>query len=195
MAAKKSSFLNMFLALVLVTLTASIALGFVYQMTKEPIAQAKLRKKVKAIEAVIPSEKSFENNPLEERFVIAAKGPIDTLECYPAISEEQLMGTAIKTYCSNGYSGYIWLMVGFLPDGVIYNIEVLEHKETPGLGTKMLNPEFKGQFVGKNLDAFNEKVKKDGGEVDALSGATITSRAYGSALKKAHNAYQKGGER
>jgi electron transport complex protein RnfG len=82
-------------------------------------------------------------------------------------------------------------MVGFKPDGTIQNIEVLEQKETPGLGTKMKDDKFLAQFRGKNPSAFNLKVTKDGGEVDALTGATITSRAFGDAVQMAYDEFMK----
>jgi len=84
-------------------------------------------------------------------------------------------------------------MAGFMPDGTIAGISVLDHKETPGLGTKMTEPGFKGQFTGKNPGEFMLKVKKDGGQVDAITAATISSRAFCDAVQRAYNTLQKGG--
>ena len=84
-----------------------------------------------------------------------------------------MMGTSEK-----GFSGTVKTMIGFKPDGSINNIVVLEQKETPGLGTKMKEAKFIKQFLGKNPATFNLKVKKDGGQVDALTGATISTRAF-----------------
>jgi electron transport complex protein RnfG len=84
-------------------------------------------------------------------------------------------------------------MAGFRPDGTIINISVLEQKETPGLGTKMAEPAFKDQFNDKNPDQFKLKVKKDGGQVDAITAATISSRAFCDAIQKAYNTLRKGG--
>lgn len=84
-------------------------------------------------------------------------------------------------------------MAGFKPDGTIINITVLEHKETPGLGTKMTEPSFKDQFVDKNPGNYELKVKKDGGPVDAITAATISSRAYCDAVQRAYNTLKKGG--
>ena len=80
-------------------------------------------------------------------------------------------------------------MVGFQPDGKINNIEVLEQKETQGLGTKMKGEKFLRQFRGKDPSAFDLKAKKDGGEVDALAGATITTRAFGEATRQAYDTF------
>ena len=75
------------------------------------------------------------------------------------------------------------------------NITVLEHKETPGLGTKMTEPLFKNQFIQKNPSEFILKVKKDGGPVDAITAATISSRAFCDAVQRAYNTLQKGGSK
>jgi electron transport complex protein RnfG len=83
-------------------------------------------------------------------------------------------------------------MAGFKPDGTIIGISVLNHKETPGLGTKITEPEFKEQFTGKNPGEFILKVKKDGGQVDAITAATISSRAFCDAIQRAYNTIQKG---
>ncbi|MBT8271616.1 MAG: FMN-binding protein, partial [Bacteroidia bacterium] len=86
-----------------------------------------------------------------------------------------------------GYNGLIKIMVGFDPDGTIRNIAVLEQKETPGLGTKIKNEKFIRQFRGKHPSTFDLRVKKDKGEVDAITGATITTRAYGEAVQLAYD--------
>ena len=191
MAKKESTFFNMVFSLVVVTLVASTALGYVYELTKGPIAAAKLAKKIKAIDEVVVE---YDNNPVDEMYKISIEGSEDSLEVYPAKKAGKIMASAIRSYSPKGYGGNIWLMVGFLPDGNILNIAVLEHKETPGLGTKMNNAEFINQFIGKNPSSFNMKVEKDGGDVDALTGATITSRAFGDAAQLAFDMYMKGGQ-
>ena len=82
-------------------------------------------------------------------------------------------------------------MIGFKPSGEIENIAVLEQKETPGLGTKMTETKFLQQFNGVNISTFQLKVKKDGGDVDALTGATISSRAFCDATQMAYDAFIK----
>jgi len=101
-----------------------------------------------------------------------------------------LVGTAVKTFTQRGFSGYVRIMVGILPDGTINKTEVLEQKETPGLGTLMLEDKFKNQFEGKNTNDFKLLVKKDGGDVDAITAATISSRAYCNALQRAIDLYR-----
>ncbi len=182
---KESTFINMVLALLFVTLSASAVLGYVYELTKEPIAQAKLTKKLNAIKAVVPE---FNNNPDSVKFEIAVEGG-DPVIAYPAKLDGVLVGTAIESYTMSGFSGLIKIMVGLNPDGSIYSISVLEHKETPGLGTHMSDDWFIGQFKGKNPASFNVNVTKDGGDVDAITAATISSRAFCHAVTRAYNAF------
>lgn len=187
MASKKeSTFINMVLALLIVTLVASATLGFVYEFTKEPIAQAKLNKKLNAIKEVVPE---FNNNPNDEMYLLEVEGGGDPVEAYPAKMDGEVVGVAIKTYTMKGFSGLIRLMVGLKPDGTINNISVLEHKETPGLGTHMSDEDYVSQYRDKNPSSFNISVKKDGGEIDAITAATISSRAYSDAVMRAFKAF------
>jgi electron transport complex protein RnfG len=189
MAKTESTFKNMLLSLTLISLGASAALGYVYELTKTPIEVSKMNKKLDAIKIVVPA---FTNNPNEEMYKLPT-GDGDSLEVYPAKKDGELVGLAVKTFSKKGFSGQIGLMAGFKPDGTIVNITVLEQKETPGLGTKMAEPAFKDQFIGKNPAGFKLKVKKDGGNVDAITAATISSRAFCDAILKAHNTIMKGG--
>ena len=191
MAKKESTLFNMVSSLVVVTLVASTALGYVYELTKGPIAEAKLAAKIKAIDEVVVD---YDNNPVDEMYKISIEGSEDSLEVYPAKKDGELVASAIRSYSPKGYGGNVWLMVGLLPDGLINSIAVLEHKETPGLGTKMNDQEFKDQFIGQSPKTMNMSVEKDGGEIDALTGATITSRAFSEATQLAFDMYMKGGQ-
>ncbi len=192
MAKKESTLGNMIIALVAVTFAASTSLGFVYQLTKEPIAAARLAKKMEAIQNVLPE---FNNEPNMEVYKIPDDG--DTLYFFPARVDGGLVGTAIESFTNQGFSGEIKIMVGFLPDGSIYDVAVLEHKETPGLGDKMerRKSDWGLQFKGKNPRNFNVSVTKDGGDVDAITASTISSRAFCDALNRAYNAYMEGGKK
>lgn len=189
MAKTESTFKNMVLSLTLISLGAAACLGFVYQMTKEPIEVANLNKKINAIKQVVPE---FDNNPDAEMYRLPT-GDGDSLDVYPAKKGGETVGYAVTTYTNNGFSGNITLMAGFKQDGSINDIAVLNHKETPGLGTKMAEPEFKDQFKGKNPADFPLKVVKDGGQVDAITAATISSRAFCDAVQRGYNTLQKGG--
>ncbi len=188
MAKKESTFMNMLVTLFVVTLVCSTSLAFIYEATKAPIAKAEAARKLEAINHVVSG---FNNNPADDMFKVPSPYPGDSLECYPAKKDGHLVGMAIRTLTKKGYGGTFWLMVGFDATGKISDIDVLENKETPGLGAKMVQPEFKDQFKGIDPAHFNLKVKKDGGDVDAITAATITSRAFCDAVKNAVNAYDK----
>jgi electron transport complex protein RnfG len=189
MAKRESTFPNMLIVLLVVTLVSATSLGYVYELTKAPIELAKLNKKIQAIKQVVPA---FDNDPNKDMYEMKTEDGY-ILEAYPAKMKDSLVGTAVKTYTKNGFSGEVWLMAGFAPDGSIIDISVLEHKETPGLGTKMDDPDFKNQFKSQNPQAFKLRVKKDGGDVDAITAATISARAFCDAVERAHTALMKGG--
>lgn len=189
MAKRESSFINMVVTLLTVTAVAAVALGGVYNLTKEPIEASKKAKLQKAIAQVLPPF-----SEIAEKEVMPAEGK-DPLVFYEASQDVEVVGTAIKTYTDQGFSGRIVIMAGFLKDGTIFNTAVLEHKETPGLGDKMdiSKSEWCLQFKDKNPAAFNIKVTKDGGEVDAITAATISSRAFSDALDRAYQTLKKEG--
>ncbi|MDX9846544.1 MAG: RnfABCDGE type electron transport complex subunit G [Tenuifilaceae bacterium] len=191
--AKESTFKNMTLTLLTVTLLASASLGFVYSFTKGPIDDAQNAKINLAISQVLPE---FDNRPSDVKFTREVDGGVLTF--YPATKGGEPVGMAIQTFTKNGFSGQIDLMVGFLSDGTIHAIEVIAHKETPGLGDKMESgkSDFSVQFQGKNPRDFKLAVKKDGGNVDAITASTISSRAYCDAVQRAFDAFVKeGGEK
>jgi len=188
MASKKeSSFLNMVLTLFVVAVVAALALGAVYVATEKPIALAKQKKQEAAIKAVLPA---FDK--LEVKMVADADGD-DSLRMNLASQDGKLVGVAVNTYTNKGFGGRIDAMVGFLPDGSIYNTSILSLKETPGLGTKLdkKKSNFPDQFIDKNPADFKLKVKKDGGDVDAITAATISSRAFCDAVQRAYDTFEK----
>jgi electron transport complex protein RnfG len=193
MAEKKkklaSTFANMVIVLTVVSLVSALALAFTYSGTKEAIAQVEVKRTLAALKQVLPE---FDNDPAAEK--IPAAGDEET-EIYPAKKDGQTVGTAIKTFTDKGFAERIWLMVGFDTENKIINISVLKQKETPGLGTKMKEPKFRDQFKGIDPAAFKISVKKDGGQVDAISAATISSRAFCDAVNKAYQVLPKGGEK
>lgn len=184
---RKSSFINMVITLFLVAAVAALALGGVYTVTKEPIAIAKQKKLEAAIKSVLP-----EFDTIKEAKFIDPEGK-DSLTFYYAFKNGEEIGAAIKTYTMEGFSGKIELMVGLLADGTINNTAVLAHKETPGLGDKMdvSKSDFPLQFKGKNPNDFKLDVTKDGGNVDAITAATISSRAFCDALDRAYVTFEK----
>lgn len=194
---KSSGFINMTLTLVLVASVAAVSLGFVYKMTKGPIAQAKLEKKLSAIEKV---GGEYDNAPLSEAVFfqmnenelqqVSESAEGQKIVLYPLNKEGKMSTVVIHSYTEQGYSGLIEIMVGFDLRGNVTEIEVLAHKETPGLGSKINDPDFKDQYYGKNPESHNLKVTKDDGEIDAISGATISSRAFSEAVELAFQTYK-----
>lgn len=178
--AVKSSFKNMVLCLGVITLVCGALLSGIYVLTEEPIKAAQEAKTVEAISEVLPAFASLaeavQDGDYEYTIALGESG--DTV------------GVAIKTF-SSGFGGRIKMMVGFTPDGVISSTSVLEHSETPGLGAKCVEPAFADQFHGFNPAAKKLQVKQDQGDVDAITAATITSRAYCVALQNAISEFEK----
>ncbi|MBQ1205256.1 MAG: RnfABCDGE type electron transport complex subunit G [Alistipes sp.] len=161
-----------------ITLIASAGVGAVNMITVEPIAAAKAAATEAALGVVLPA---FDKTESEELTI--DEMPIVV---YTATNAGQTVGYAVETMTKSGFSGVVKLMVGFLPDGTINNVNVLQQAETPGLGTKMCdegNPLLAGVKGKEGTATF--RVKKDGGEVDALTAATISSRAYLDAVNRA----------
>lgn len=179
----KSTLFNMVAVLFTITLIASAGVGAVNMITEEPIAAAKQAATTAALANVLPA---FDENAVSEQEIDGLP-----IKVYTATSGEAVVGYAVETMTKNGFGGAIRLMVGFLPDGEIYNVNVLEQAETPGLGTKMCDEgnALISSIKDKNAFAIEFKVKKDGGELDALTAATISSRAYYDAVARAKAAY------
>lgn len=177
--AKPSTFGNMVLSLSLICLVCALLLAVVYSVTAGPIAATELKKVNGAIAAVVPE---FDNTPSEEVMKVGDS------EVYPATKEGVITGYAVRVKTS-GFGGPIQMMVGFTPDGVVYNTSVISHSETPGLGAKITDESAKPrvQIKGKNPSVNNITVSKDGGEIDAITASTITSRAF---LKGVAQAYE-----
>lgn len=180
----------MVLVLLVITAVAAAAVGYVYKLTAEPIAQAKLQKKLNALGQVLPA---FDNQPTDEVTVVQVDGM--DIFIYPAKEGGEIKGYAVESLTNQGFSGTIKIMAGFMPDGMISNIEVLEQAETPGLGAKLADREnpVKISFVGNSPANLKMAVKKDGGDIDAITASTISSRAYVDAVQRAYNALVQAG--
>ncbi len=191
MATIESSLKNMLLTLFVITAIAGTSLGFVYKLTEKPIAAAKARKLQAAIKEVVPG---FTNNPGDNVLEVTSDEGLP-IKLYPAKKDGKLIGVAVETMTNKGFGGNVKIMVGFKPDGTIINYQILEHQETPGLGTKMATwfKTDKGNqsVLGKNPGKNNLTVSKDGGEVDAITAATISSRAFLDAVRVGYETLKK----
>ena len=176
--AAKSNLKNMALCLTLVCLFCGGILGVVYAVTCDPIEQAAVRELRESIGKVIP-----EGGEISEALTAEAGGA--EYEYYKSVNAEGgTVAYAVKSVV-NGFGGPLALMVGVLPDGTVHATRVLSHSETPGLGAKCDSDEaFISQFRGFSPDK-TLKVRKDGGDVDAITASTITSRAYSLAVSNA----------
>lgn len=169
--AVKSSLTNMVAVLGLTCLVCSALLGGAYALTKEPIQAAAAQKTSQAIAQVLPHFTEVEYNQ-EDGF-------------YTAMDGENLVGYAIESSVM-GFGGELKLLVGITPDGVVYNTAVLSHSETPGLGAKCTtDASFMDQWRGFDPSVKELAVRKDGGDIDAITASTITSRAYTQAVANA----------
>ncbi|MCQ2960258.1 MAG: RnfABCDGE type electron transport complex subunit G [Bacteroidales bacterium] len=184
MAKIESSLKNMVISLLVITFVAGLSLALVQQVTQDPIAKAHEQKQVNAIANVVSE---FDNNPLETKTRIAVDG--DSLDVYTATKNKEIVGYAILSYTNSGFGGLVQVMIGFNPDGTIYNTVVVNHQETPGLGDQMTTEKFRSQFKGFDFQKQKATVKKDGGDVDAITAATISSRAFCNTIRKAYCAY------
>lgn len=184
MAKLQSTLTNMLLSLTIISLVAAALLAGIYTITAEPIAASEKKAQAEAKLAVLP---------IEGVEVAEEAEVIDGLNVYRATVDGEHVGAAVETR-ENGFGGEFTIMVGFDAEGNILGYKVLSHQETPGLGSKMQewfsNKEKPSALVyGKNPGTCNFTVSKDGGDVEAITAATISSRAFLLAIKKAYNAY------
>lgn len=189
MAKRESTFINMFLTLLIVSSVAALALGGVYMATKGPIAENQRRIMENALQEVLPP---FDNQITEDVWKAGLPGG-DTITFYFAKQGEDTVGIAVETFSKQGYSGLIRIMVGLMPDGTIKNTSVLGHAETPGLGDKIEKEkdDWSYQFNDLHPAEVNLKVRKDGGDIDGITAATITARAFCDAVQRAYDTYKK----
>ena len=180
----ESSLKNMVVVLFTITLISSAAVGGVYMITKEPIEQAKVAAVNDALNQVLPEYEATTSQTIEVNSL--------PIVAHTATVADKAVGYAVESISKNGFGGAVRLMVGFDTKGNIININVLEQKETPGLGTKMAeeNNVLLLSLKDKNAAEVNMTVKKDGGDIDALTAATISSRAYAEAVAVAYEAFK-----
>ena len=178
-----------------ITLVAGALLGGVYEMTKAPIDAANLAAKEAAFRTVFPDAASFDAGDLADKIPAANEeiaglgyGKVMVDEAVAASDASGAAAGYVVTATSNdGFGGAITVSVGIQSDGTVNGIEFLTLAETAGLGMNADKPEWKGQFAGKKAEVFS--VTKDGAtsddQINAISGATITSKAVTGAVNAA----------
>ena len=159
------------LILGVICLAATLILAFTYEITKPKIDEEMRREEQEALKTIMPEADSFEAKTA------------DGIEYFDALKSAALIGYCVKV-TGSGYSGYLRIIVGIDLKGTIKGVRILEHQETPGLGAKISGDSFLRQFTGKNAGTVS--IGKD---VDAITGATISSRAVTDAINKTVNEF------
>jgi electron transport complex protein RnfG len=169
--------LRLVVVLTAICVVAAMSLAFVYDATKAPIARSLRQEKLAAIKAVLPE---YDNQPDQQvQTVVLGKdkrGRELKTDFYVATRQGRWVGTAFASP-AKGFGGELLVMLGITPDNKLNKTKVLKHRETPGLGAKIVRDKFIDQFQHRLLSQGELKVKKDGGDIDAITGATISSRA------------------
>ncbi len=177
------STLSMAFRLSLICAIAAFALANVAEVTRAPIAEAEARAQREAVEAVLPA---------------FAQLAIDTLQTknnkpsyyFSGISDGTSTGTAFTSRSDLGYSGLIEIMMGVDTQGLVSGVRILRHAETPGLGANYAASDLLDEFYKDRPISGNWKLSKDGGEIDAVTGATVTGRAIADAIEKGLQLYE-----
>lgn len=181
--------LKMILVLTLISGAAGAGLAAMNSATEPLIAENERQFTLRSIRSVIPEtddpdpcekhEPAFDNAPDEDAVCI------DGTKVYRGRADGEVVGIAVESVGEEAYSGTILTLVGLDLDGTVTGIEVLRHAETPGLGALITECDWRRQLVGVGPDDITWKVAKDGGDVDQISGATISSRSMIDAILKA----------
>ncbi len=178
--------LKLIVTLTLICVVAAVALSYVHQITLKPIAHQKRMEKVRALKKVLPA---YDNHP--DKDILKVKGDKGEIEVNLAKKNGKLIAVAFKVVSRKGYGGNIDILMGVDMQGKITGIEILSMAETPGLGARIEEPAFKKQFVGRTLKNTKWAVKKDGGDIDQITGATISPRAVTDALHHGLELFEK----
>jgi len=176
---------RLIVTLTLITVGAGLLLSLVESVTREPIAEQRRLEILRALQTVLPV---FDNSPDADTVELVVgqdkKGRDQMRTFFRGRENGSISGVAFTVIAPDGYSGNIGMMVGVDPRGTVVGLEILTHAETPGLGDKITRNEFKDQFKGKTLEGVDWRVKKDGGDFDQITGATISPRAVVKAVQQ-----------
>lgn len=176
----KSSLTNMLSVLTVISVVAGCVLAYVNSVTAPQIEKINADNLAAGIKAVMGSDEIQVSEPKE----------VEDFTVYEITENENPLGTAVVTINKNGFGGALKVLVGFDKEGTILGYTLLEHAETPGLGAKAgdwFQKDGKGSIIGMNPGKNNFTVSKDGGDVDAITASTITSRAFLAAIQNAYD--------
>ena len=169
--------------LVFIAIFSALFLSGTFSFTEEPIKEAQERLLQEALKKVMPF--------MEETYTLQSHTYNGVTTAIYAVEKEGVFqGATLKLITKEGYSGEIVFLLGVDAEKKVTGIFVLKHAETPGLGAKATDIKWWGQFVGKSKPEFNFNVTKDGGQIDAITASTITSRAIAKAVDKGLDLYE-----
>lgn len=172
--------LRLSLSLMVIAAISAGVLAYVNEKTDEPIAKSLREEKMSAIRNVLPP---YDNTPDQDTLTVKSGG--ESVTFYRGRKKGEIVGAAFGVVSQAGYGGDIELMVGVDTTGVIHGVEILRHRETPGLGAKVTGENFRKQYRDKSLQHPEKwKVTKDGGTFEPVTGATISSRAVTEAIAR-----------
>lgn len=195
MAASKA-FMKDALILFAITLISGLCLGVVYDVTKAPIEQATIAANNKTYQEVLSAASSFTDVEGSEA-VVAELNASGELAVYGGVAVESVLegtdasgavvGYVVNSLSNDSYGGAVKISVGFDAEGTITGVGIREISDTPGLGLKAKDAAFKDQYIGKNADSLvvNKMGASAENEIDAISGASITSNAVTNAVNAA----------
>ncbi len=170
--------------LTVICAVAALLLSYVHKITLKPIAYQRQQEKIRALKQVLPP---YDNQPTKDVLKVGK----ENLEVYLAKKGGKVVAVAFRMVSHKGYGGDIEILMGVGIDGKITGVEILSMMETPGLGARIVEPAFKKQFVGKTLKNVKWAVKKDGGDIDQITGATISPRAVTEAVHRGLELFEK----
>ena len=186
---QKNTLIHDSLILFAITLIAAVALGFVYEVTKDPIAQAEAKAKIDAYKAVFPEMTATKEFDEPEWALENAKKLLDSDPVYEGVTVDEilmaedgsgaLLGYVLTVTSTKGYGGKITMTMGVSRDDVLKGVEFLTISETPGLGMNAKEDKFKSQFKDAKVGQYSLSKRNISGdtEIDAISSATITTTA------------------
>ncbi|MBQ8465341.1 MAG: RnfABCDGE type electron transport complex subunit G [Alphaproteobacteria bacterium] len=187
MARKNKEMTRLIKVILTVAVVSGLVLSFIHLLTEKPIQEAQNKLISESMKEVVAAE--FNNEPFKEKIIVKRGKAKYTI--YPARQDGYVTSLIMKTHSNKGYGGRLDVLVGFSLDGAVGNYKVIKHQETPGLGSKVNDESFKKNIIGKKPNEESFKVRQDGGEIDAITGATITSRALIDAIQRAYQGYLK----
>jgi electron transport complex protein RnfG len=181
----------MFFSLFLICVASAAIVTGANLYTAQPIQLSQAKALKDAIAKVTPA---YDNDPVKESYMAPIPGTKDSLRIYPAKKGGKMVGVAVDSYTMKGFKGLIKVIVGFDMQGKLINYSVLQHSETPGLGSRMdswfRTKKNHQSVIGLTVPEGGLKVTKDGGTVDAITASTITSRAFLDAINRAAAAFK-----